>query len=307
VSLPFDELETGEAEWNADVGFSAPLAAGGGGLNDDHSASSIEPEPDRSRTWGGRGRPGRSRLWPWQLHVPAQPARVDLTPERPFWSLHPVDRGDRPVPVELPDHVAVRGHGDANVADELERRTVPPRPHRPWELPTRTVASESDPAPPISFGATLAVDPVGLDDPTAAMPADVLPSTGVEDTMIDRPPIVEQEPLPTTDEVLEWSHGLAPDLPRVCRTCRDFRPSEGGERGWCANEWAFKHPRMVHGNDEMPCESTLGSWWLPVDDVWLRLGDVSSHGQPTARLDRLVPAHRELDRRVAEVRERRRS
>jgi hypothetical protein len=62
---------------------------------------------------------------------------------------------------------------------------------------------------------------------------------------------------------------LAPELPRICRTCRDFRPAEGGDRGWCANEWAFSHRRVVGAADEVPCESTLGHWWLPVDEIWL--------------------------------------
>ena len=58
---------------------------------------------------------------------------------------------------------------------------------------------------------------------------------------------------------------LAPELPRVCRTCRDFRPAEAGDRGWCGNRWAFDHRRMVHAGDAAPCAASFGSWWLPVD------------------------------------------
>jgi hypothetical protein len=78
------------------------------------------------------------------------------------------------------------------------------------------------------------------------------------------------------------------DLPRICRTCRDFRPSTDGQRGWCANSWAFTHRRLVLEEDPAPCQSAIGDWWLPVDDVWLVAADVSSHGRATPLLDRLT-------------------
>jgi hypothetical protein len=77
---------------------------------------------------------------------------------------------------------------------------------------------------------------------------------------------------------------IAPDVPRMCRTCRDFRPADSGERGWCTNKWAFSHRRMVDA-DELPCETSVGCWWLPHDDVWLATADVSAHGQPTPLVD----------------------
>ncbi|MCC6312964.1 MAG: hypothetical protein IT337_03055 [Thermomicrobiales bacterium] len=82
---------------------------------------------------------------------------------------------------------------------------------------------------------------------------------------------------------------LAPGVPRICRTCRDFRPAEGGERGWCANQWAFTHRRMVGADDPAPCESSIGCWWLPADDLFLSDADISTHGQPTPHLDRWLP------------------
>jgi hypothetical protein len=78
------------------------------------------------------------------------------------------------------------------------------------------------------------------------------------------------------------------DLPRICRTCRDFRPSADGQRGWCANSWAFTHRRLVVEDDPAPCRSAIGDWWLAVDDVWLVAADVSSHGRATPLLDRLT-------------------
>jgi hypothetical protein len=90
---------------------------------------------------------------------------------------------------------------------------------------------------------------------------------------------VEQSALPS------W---FRTDLPRICRACRDYRPSADGQRGWCANDWAFTHSRLVHADDVAPCQSAIGDWWVPVDDVWLVAADVSAHGRPTPLLDRLL-------------------
>jgi hypothetical protein len=79
-------------------------------------------------------------------------------------------------------------------------------------------------------------------------------------------------------------------IPRMCRTCRDFRPAENGERGWCTNKWAFSHRRMVDA-DELPCETSIGGWWLPHDDSWMSVVDVTAHSQPTPLLDQWL-AHR---------------
>ncbi|MCC6790747.1 MAG: hypothetical protein IT336_03625 [Thermomicrobiales bacterium] len=80
-------------------------------------------------------------------------------------------------------------------------------------------------------------------------------------------------------EPAQWSA-----IPRMCRTCRDFRPAENGERGWCTNKWAFSHRRMVDA-DELPCETSIGGWWLPHDESWMGGVDISAHSQPTPLLD----------------------
>lgn len=77
---------------------------------------------------------------------------------------------------------------------------------------------------------------------------------------------------------------LVAGVSRSCFTCRDFRAAESGDRGWCTNRWAFSHRRMVDA-DECPCESTLGSWWLPREAIWLEPVDVQGHGLPTPLLD----------------------
>lgn len=89
------------------------------------------------------------------------------------------------------------------------------------------------------------------------------------------------------DELLDMRIQLAPDVPRTCHTCRSFRAAEGGERGWCTNEWAFSHRRMVN-TDDLPCESSIGCWWLPADNVCLPADDLAKLTGPTPLVDRLL-------------------
>ncbi|MGB3330243.1 MAG: hypothetical protein WBA46_14885, partial [Thermomicrobiales bacterium] len=51
------------------------------------------------------------------------------------------------------------------------------------------------------------------------------------------------------NEPIVPSPTIAPDIARTCRTCRDFRPAENGDRGFCANNWAFTHRQMVNADD----------------------------------------------------------
>jgi hypothetical protein len=113
----------------------------------------------------------------------------------------------------------------------------------------------------------------------AGMPAPGIPEFEESDPARARPELAEREVLP------DWYRA---DLPRICRTCRDYRPSTEGQRGWCANSWAFTHRRLVLDDDPAPCQSAIGDWWLPVDDVWLVAADVSSHGRTTPLLERLT-------------------
>lgn len=109
---------------------------------------------------------------------------------------------------------------------------------------------------------------------------------------------------PITFDAATNDYVIAPDIPRMCRTCRDFRPADGGERGWCTSPWAFEHRRMVSGW-ELPCESALGSWWLPNDAVW---ADEYSehHSDPTPLLDSLLTTRFSAPKRRAAGRRRRR-
>ncbi|MGA7672891.1 MAG: hypothetical protein WBW04_20915 [Nitrolancea sp.] len=86
-----------------------------------------------------------------------------------------------------------------------------------------------------------------------------------------------------------------------CATCRDFRPAEGGERGWCNNQYAFDHRQMVDRND-LACRGSIGSWWIASDDWWLQKADISHHGRPTPVVDDLL--RQLLDTRMANARRR---
>lgn len=105
-----------------------------------------------------------------------------------------------------------------------------------------------------------------------------------------QPEIREPEPVVSEQPAID-TH--LPDRPlpeqlscivKKCGTCRDFRPADGGERGWCNNHFAFDHRRMVQP-DELACASTIGVWWVANDDWWLQRADISHHGCPTPAVD----------------------
>jgi hypothetical protein len=132
----------------------------------------------------------------------------------------------------------------------------------------------------------------GTGSPARKRAEELLSQSAIESAMQERAP----EPLPqraSEESMVEAPLALGlpewyrTDLPRVCRTCRDFRPSAEGMRGWCANSWAFTHRRLVQNDDPAPCHSAIGDWWAPVDDVWLVAADVSSHSRSTPLLDRI--------------------
>jgi hypothetical protein len=87
-------------------------------------------------------------------------------------------------------------------------------------------------------------------------------------------------------ELLDMTIDIAPEIPRECRTCRSFRSADGGARGWCTNEWAFTHRRMVN-EDDLACETTIGCWWLPADRYWL-IEEQDGFAAPTPRIDQLI-------------------
>lgn len=149
------------------------------------------------------------------------------------------------------------------------------------------------------------------DEDMTPAPGDISPVVyqGEDDSILARwledvsPVVIEDEPVYDElklERISEFADKPVPawfrtDLPRTCRTCRDFRPSLEGDTGWCANRWAFdkafgEPQQLVHEDEVVPCASPIGNWWAPVDDVWLVAADVSHHSRPTPLMDRYLPA-----------------
>ncbi len=113
-------------------------------------------------------------------------------------------------------------------------------------------------------------------------------------------PLFASHPLPAAEDIeidaayvrSERLAHVSLRMERVCQTCRDFRPSDDGERGWCNNKWAFNHRRMVDA-DDLACRNSLGSWWTPRDESWRRDSDISRHAQQTPRVDQWLLGNRE--------------
>lgn len=145
--------------------------------------------------------------------------------------------------------------------------------------PEPEFVTESWDEPELVAEATPAAAPI-FDAPAPVRPESTLSLHSLVDETADD---LESESDDFELDLVQWPV-LWNDVPRVCRTCRDFRPAESGDRGWCNNKWAFNHRRMVDA-DERPCDSSVGCWWLPHDDVWLASSDISAHGQPTPLLD----------------------
>lgn len=78
---------------------------------------------------------------------------------------------------------------------------------------------------------------------------------------------------------------VASRVPKSCSTCRSFRPSDNGERGWCMNDFSATHRQMVN-SDDLACRSSIGDWWLAADTSWIPPTDVITPKTP--RTDRLV-------------------
>ncbi len=87
-------------------------------------------------------------------------------------------------------------------------------------------------------------------------------------------------------ELLDMTIDIASEVPRACRTCRSFQSADGGVRGWCINEWAFTHRRMVNEED-LACDTTIGCWGLPADRYW-KTEEPLSWSSGTPKMDRFM-------------------
>ena len=146
------------------------------------------------------------------------------------------------------------------------------------ELEPPVIEQSYDDAPTSPTTETQAPDAVRPVDPDDIRPWDYVEPRRTRSTEIDgrdgaRPVSAALSPL--------WG-----EIPRCCRTCRDFRAAEaGGGGGWCTNRWAFRHRRMVD-MDQLTCETTIGDWWLPSDEAWQDDFDIGRHALSTPLMDK---------------------
>lgn len=261
--------------------------------------------PRRQPPGGPPPLPGRTGVDPGGVErVAAELSRrygEPRTAVRPEWvAARPAEDGpsDR-----FPDELSVVGQtNDVRSFDGEPDRTAREEVGEGHDGGRRTASACDPPPTPIR---EVAERDEWSDHEAARLPDDRWDTDGEEgvgdprpnDEVVDPPSVwsaaVEPVAPAGRDEPIELGVKVWSGLPRICRTCRDFRPAEGGGRGWCANEWAFTHRRVVDPAEAMPCETTLGSWWLPVDEVWLAAADVSEHGQPTPILDAVEAMGRE--------------
>jgi hypothetical protein len=227
----------------------------------------------------------------------------------------------RPSPVSVqvsgegfpPDSAPVDRAAEQPDADPVRVNT--PRPGssaRSWgglpPVPTREIAARAEPREHRRPGVP-APDPIVEVEEFEAV---VEPPLAAHEAVAIEPPSRPTAPLTVAGRhefdsgLLDMTIRIAPTVPRMCRTCRDFRPAEGGDRGWCANPWAFTHRRMVDPND-VPCQTSLGCWWLPADDVWSTAVDISGHGQPTPLFDAFLHFRTVENHSAEPLRQRRRS
>ncbi len=224
----------------------------------------------------------------------AQPRRDDL--DSRSWALpsreappRPRDTGtERSTPATpAPEPPARRSFGDepATRFGAPPARVAETRPTQPDRSP-RTPMTEDPATDPLPRGRSGWTEPFAVSTPSsspAAQPAvraEAAPVIVDETRAIDPAPV----PAPPLKPPVSARHST---MKECCGTCRDFRPAEGGERGWCNNPYAFDHRQMVEKND-LACRSTIGSWWIASDDWWMHRADITHHGRPTPIVDDLL-------------------
>jgi len=187
-------------------------------------------------------------------------------------------RIDRPEPWEMPVpdpwRTASRVEPDLPPARiEVQRAVSLPKDDQ-WQVEENDFLEWQEPIeesesllPSRSSGATL--EPLDNDDRV------LLNDWEGNEVLTPVPPAQDFAPGPV------WGH-----LPRCCGTCKDFRSTDG-RRGWCTNQWAFKHRRMVDADDR-PCETSIGHWWIPGDFTWEAGVDPASFNPPTPLMDKYV-------------------
>jgi hypothetical protein len=224
---------------------------------------------------------------------PVTPRRADLEP--------------RPSQIEPPPPERVRNERSSST-DDISRLLSRPRsngapsaqPHGDPDIerfgsrqPTGAPAPSHTPDVPVSGGRRGWTEPFETTDQSSMRATDMQRPARVEREPEARPRVERgqdshsQEMRQQPESANAVPNPKLASMQQCCGTCRDFRPAEGGDRGWCNNQYAFDHRRMVRRND-LACRSTIGDWWIPNDDWWMQQADYSHHGRPTPIVDDLL-------------------
>lgn len=201
---------------------------------------------------------------------PSETLLAAVTPvaERHVAEVVPSEAPRRPTRPAIELAAAIRGESLARTG-VIDRAPMRPSQQQARVPSTREVIDY--------VGATSAGErAVRASEPVSELPSGAHDREHVADLRLAHPTSAE---LGSTAPVHIWASTAV-----ECRTCKDFRPSEAGDRGWCTNPWAFTHRRVVEAED-LPCETSIGNWWLPSDTNWLDGADISAHGSPTPLLD----------------------
>lgn len=205
---------------------------------------------------------------------------------------------NRPSTVQPSDTVQVRPPRQEQLR-AVEDRVTQPRPQRPEQRQPATRQRTPDAAVPArqseapTFGAkpeprsadgAVAQGRSGWTEPfSVAQPRGTQATSEATSEPQERVPVAERSPEPPRSPGAVHPTSMR----ECCGTCRDFRPAEGADRGWCNNQYAFDHRRMVDRN-ELACRGSIGSWWIASDDWWLQRADIAHHGRPTPIVDDLL-------------------
>lgn len=259
--------------------------------------------------------------------TPTRERQTPVSPPEPRRTAHPgIDErgstsirfGTAPESFQKPRDPAPSAPPSLTSRERRDARTAP-------IAPQMTTHQETDDLPIAEVRSQTRRDEVRAEERPQARPEQPQPSrerSAVEPPIDDRDPRwliwagqidgehqrrVEADPRPHEDEARREhlptampadpldAAGRNLAVPRCCATCRDFRPVGDGATGWCANPYAFTSKRMVESSD-LACRSTIGSWWLPSDEVWLDHADATHHSRPTPLLDELRRPDYERDR-----------
>jgi len=212
------------------------------------------------------------------------PERTTASPEPAiaFRSSGVVDTNSQlpaPAPPSTPEVVATENHTEplALLPGEPVASPVPPvvvRDVNVPERPRRQLPSPDDRQDARGSGRAKAL---AHPTPGAAIAIRATPAV-----VVDVIPITT-DLIPYGADPIDGAGHLA-IVPRCCASCRDFVAEGDGSRGRCRNAYALVEQRMVK-SDELACRSSIGTWWLPRDDLWLERADMMAMPWPDPLLN----------------------